>query len=269
MLVIFKSKLVFYALEYQVLNPLDRKLLRIFCDAIIDVEETRCLLLKKQIGKSLPSTILHNVPHFVELGHLTPKLRKWLIVNKQFRGNEFLVIYSGSYQKYSNLESILEWAQEMPKQAWLILMLTELPEHLTKKRYEKTVFIPSKGHNELYNWLVDADLSLLPYESDDDNVRYCSPQKIFDALACGVPVLGSRRPLIEQITKRYQCGLTINFCARNEFLNGVTWGTDQSRDFMRQKARAAHSEYNYGNYSNRLLAFFSYDVESIAKEALR
>jgi len=260
----FKSKLVFYSLEYHVVAPLNRTLLRRFCDAIIDVEETRCELLKKQIWKSLPSMILHNVPHFVDLEHLTPKLRKWLIKNKQFRGNEFLVIYSGSYQKYSNLESILEWAQDMPTQAWLVVMLTEVPEHLVQKRYEKTVFIPAKSHADLYNWLVDADLSLLPYESDSDNVRYCSPQKLFDAFACGVPVLGSRRPLIEQIKKRYQCGSTIDFCSRNDFLNAVAWFMEQSRDSMRQKARAAHVEYNYGNYTNRLLAFF-HDLERIAE----
>jgi len=252
----FKSKLVFYSLEYHVVSPLNRMLLRRFCDAIINVEETRCELLKKQIGKSTPSTILHNVPRFVEWDQLTPKLRKWLIENKQFSGDEFLAIYSGSYQKYSNLEAILEWAQEMPKQAWLIMMLTEVPERLAKKRYEKTILISAKSHADLYHWLVDADLSLLPYESDDDNVRYCSPQKLFDALACGVPVLGSRRPLIEKVVDKYHCGLTIEFKSKNEFLQAIEWFTCQSRPAMRQRAREGHHEYNYRNYSDRMLCFF-------------
>lgn len=253
---LFKSKLVFYSLEYHVVAPLNRVLLRYFCDAVIDVEETRCELLKQQIGKSIPSTILHNVPHFVEFEYLTPKLRKWLMVNKQFRGNEFIVLYSGSYQKYCNLESILEWAQDMPQHAWLIVMLTEVPAHLAQKRYKKIIFIPAKNHADLYNWLVDADLSLLPYESDSDNVRYCSPQKLFDALACGVPVLGSRRPLIEKVIEKHHCGLTIDFNKKNEFLKAVEWFTCQSRSVIRQSARKGHYEYNYQNYLGKTLRFF-------------
>lgn len=251
----FKSKLVFYSLEYHIVAPLNRMLLRRFCDAVIDVEETRCELLKNQIGNSIPSTILHNVPHFVELERLNPKLRKWLIENKQCSGDEFLVIYSGSYQKYSNMESILEWAQDMPGKAWLIVMLTEVPVHLVPKMYKRTIFIPTRSHADLYNWLVDADLSLLPYESDDDNVRYCSPQKLFDALACGVPVLGSRRPLIEKVTDAYQCGLTIDFLNKSEFINAIKWIMSQPRTVMRQNARKAHSEYHYQIYSDRLIRF--------------
>jgi len=254
---IFKSKLIFYSLEYHTLKPIDRLLLRRFCDAVIDVEETRRVLFLKQIGKALPSFILHNVPHYVDLGHLTPKLREWLIDNMQFRGDEFLVIYSGSYQKYCNLESIFEWAEDLSGHVRLIVLLTEIPESIKVERYKKTVFLPSKNHNELYNWLVDADLSLLPYESDEDNVRYCSPQKIFDALACGVPIMGSRRPLIELVTKKYHCGLTIDFTNENEFLKGVEWFAGQSRLTMRQNARAAHAEYNYGQYSSRLLSFIN------------
>jgi len=265
---LFKSKLVFYSLEYHVLKPANRILLKYFCDAIIDVEETRCELLQAQIGKALPSIIFHNVPNFVELNHLDPKLRKWLVQNKQFIGNEFLITYSGSYQKYCNLESILEWAEDLPDQAWLVVMLTEIPDHINSKKYEKTIFITSKRHNDLYNWLVDADVSLLPYEAEDDNVRYCSPQKIFDALACGVPVLGSRRPLIEQVVRKYQCGITIDFHEKKEFLKGVEWFIAQSRAVMRQKARAAHGEYNYGNYSRRLLELFR-DLGRGADEAAK
>jgi len=252
---IFHTKLVFYTLEFGHIDVLHKFLLRHFCDAVIDVEETRLQLILNTIDKKLPSMVMHNMPRRINTDKLAPRLREWLKLNSCVREGAFLAIYAGSYQKYCNLERLIEWAQDFPKGVYLILIMTEVPDHLREIAGESTVFVPSLRHEELYNWLVDGDVALLPYEDNSDNVRYCSPQKLFDSLACGVPFLGSRRPLIQKIADKYKCGITIDFNNKKEFLDSICWFIEQPLAVMRERAKQAHCHENYDSMMPQMISF--------------
>lgn len=126
-------------------------------------------------------------------------LRNFLKGKYNFTGDEQLVIYAGSYQKYACLDNIIHACAGFKDNVKLILMAYGLPDNLRQIPNNCVVVPPVKGDG-FYNWLVDADCALLPYEDESDfNVKNCSPQKIFDCYCVGVPFVASNRPIINKI----------------------------------------------------------------------
>lgn len=252
---LFGTRLIFYTLEHSPLCATNRWLLRWFCDAVVDVEENRLARLLEMIGRRLPSFVLYNMPHRVDQAMLRPKMRSWLTAKGLAKPDDFLLVYSGSYQKYCQLETLVKWATCFPDNVKLILMMTDVPSHLRASASNRVIVVPAQTHEELYHWLTDCDVALLPYEGSCDNIRFCSPQKLFDSLACGVPVLGSRRPLIQKIVDQYGCGRTVDFTDHQAFTRAWKWLQQQSACEIRARVARAHVECNYETQAARLIAF--------------
>jgi glycosyltransferase involved in cell wall biosynthesis len=52
-----------------------------------------------------------------------------------------------------------------------------------------------------------ADLGVIPYHAIDLNNRYCSPNKLFEFLAAGVPFVCNELPFLRAIIDAYGCGM--------------------------------------------------------------
>ena len=116
----------------------------------------------------------------------------------------------------------------------------------------RAIIVPPVGTGDLYEWIADADIGLLPYEDEDDiNVRYCAPQKLFDYVACGIPFIGSRCPSIEAVAEEFGCGLCIDMTDGAALAAAVQdlWSNGTLRSVMAARARKAHVEkYHYDWY---------------------
>jgi glycosyltransferase involved in cell wall biosynthesis len=55
-----------------------------------------------------------------------------------------------------------------------------------------------------------ADLGVIPYHSLDANNRFCSPNKLFEYLAAGVPFVANDLPFLRCIATAFDCGLLID-----------------------------------------------------------
>jgi len=65
--------------------------------------------------------------------------------------------------------------------------------------------VPEQKLAEIVN---ASDVVLCVYSGKDPNNKFALPQKMFQAMACGVPFIGNRNlPLMRSITEKYDCGL--------------------------------------------------------------
>lgn len=261
---ILGAKVIYYPLEYlknKRARVREGKLCSRHCHAIIDVEENRLLLRKNYTQKSINSFILHNMPRKDIILPEKGRLRKYLRQNSRYFSNNVIVLLQGSYQKYSRMEDIIRWAYNWRPELRLVLMITDqIPESITslvEQRPDKIILVPPVAHDELYNWIVDADIGLLPYESEDDlNVKYCSPQKIFDYLACGVPILGSQKPIIAKIIEEKNVGICISPFNEECFTRGVytlAFNKNLLKDYSINARNAYESTYNYDNFASNIV----------------
>jgi glycosyltransferase involved in cell wall biosynthesis len=76
----------------------------------------------------------------------------------------------------------------------------------SKKLNEKVVLIRKIPKHKLMEYTANADLGISIDKNTNLNYYYSLPNKIFDYLSAGVPVLATRLPEIEKIIKKYSVG---------------------------------------------------------------
>jgi glycosyltransferase involved in cell wall biosynthesis len=260
------TKVIYYCLEIPegIYKNIERWLIQHCCDAVVGVEENRLQVLIDSSRNTIPTFVIPNTPRRGIALPLKGQLRKYLTEKYQISPNRKIVLLHGSYQSYLGIELILDTIKSWNPEAIFVLMLTdEVPQHIItkiKENNDKAFLVPPANHIDLYNWIVDADIGLLPYESCQSiAVRFCSPQKLFDYMACGVPILGSKRPIIQKVLNTYHAGSTIDFTnhyAISDGINEMLSLSTESLLLMRQQARECYErEFNYDEQARELIAF--------------
>ena len=137
--------------------------------------------------------------------------------------NEKLLHYSNRkiilYQGAVNIGRGLEWVIDaMPFVENVVLViigdgdiLNELKERVKNLQLEeKVVFLGRISGAELHKYTPSADLGLCLLENRGLNYYYSLPNRIFDYLHAGVPVLATDFPEIANIVKTLSTGMLVN-----------------------------------------------------------
>ena len=251
--IFFGAKLVWYSLEYSKLGFVDRWVYKKCVTGYIDVEENRRDAIFAEYGKKQNSIVCYNMPHLHEKPIVGGRLRKYLKDKCGLSGDEQLVVYAGSFQKYACLDTIVGASRGFPPNRKLVLMVYGVPVAL--KNFSPNCYVvPPVSGNDFYEWLADADCALLPYESIEDfNVQNCSPQKIFDCYLVGVPYVASNRPIVGKIASLCKgSGVVCSFANEAEICESIDAGISCGQE-VRASMRSCHlTRLNYNCMAEKI-----------------
>jgi glycosyltransferase involved in cell wall biosynthesis len=97
---------------------------------------------------------------------------------------------------------------------------------------------------------------ILPYQIINDNILYCMPNKIYQALAAGLPIIASNMVEISRLVQNHQIGYIYpdgNYAALATILAQLDIIGDEYKEQRRRVSQAAAKMLNYSAYQEELL----------------
>lgn len=134
------------------------------------------------------------------------------------------IIYTGIIMPGRYIETIIKSIPRWNKNADFYIIgygslsyidnLTQLCKEL--KIEHRVKFSKTVNWNELVDYISDTDAAFAFYKNNCLNNYYCSPNKLYEALAAGVPVIGTSNPMIKEVLNDLDFGVYLNFDDINE-----------------------------------------------------
>jgi len=116
-----------------------------------------------------------------------------------------ILLYQGGFAKERGLENLVRASGDLPS-GWVLVMMGwgNLENHLRQIAADvdpdgdRIHFIAPAPQSELRIWTAGADLGVIPYENTCLNHWFCSPNKLWEYAAAGVPILASPFPEMQR-----------------------------------------------------------------------
>lgn len=172
---------------------------------IITVNDSIAGLYEKKYGKKL--NVVRNIPR--ACCEVVYKSRKELGLPE----NKRIVLMQGAgINVQRGAEEAIEAIKNVENAILLIIgsgdVLEQLKQQATKPGLDgKILFLPKMPYSELMQYTRLADLGLTLDKDTNINYRFSLPNKLFDYIHAGIPVLASRLPEISRIVEGYDVGM--------------------------------------------------------------
>lgn len=175
-----------------------------------------------------------------------------------------IVLFQGGFSRNRGIHALLE-ASLLLDQDWSLVFMGWGNLEIDIQRYideqpsrpsgrASVTMIPGAPHDELLSWTAGASLGTIPYENTGLNHLYCSPNKLWEYPAAGVPVLVSDMPEMKKKIDKYGIGMAVSRDLQPEeiaaAINGLSDG-DLGR--MRSRCASYSMAENWQTYEPVLL----------------
>lgn len=155
-------------------------------------------------------SVIRNVPAYQQ----PPKsdhLRQYLGLNPEIR----IALYQGYIQPVRQLDTLVRAATFLEQNIVIVLMgkvtgetASELEALAIKEGVaDRIKIIPPVPYAELLEWTASADIGFVVYSPDYSlNFQMCLPNKLFEYLMAGLPVLASQLDAVAEVIRTYDVG---------------------------------------------------------------
>ena len=126
-----------------------------------------------------------------------------------------ILLFQGGLTIHRGLQALVRSAASYP-QGWGLAVLGNgvlkgelraIADQVNADAGEERVrFLPAVPNAELAAWTAGADLGVIPYENVALNHWYCSPNKLWEYPAAGVPFIAPRHHFIDRLVGEYGTG---------------------------------------------------------------
>ncbi|MDH4366662.1 MAG: glycosyltransferase family 4 protein [Dehalococcoidia bacterium] len=119
-------------------------------------------------------------------------------------------------------------------------------------------FVPYK---EVITETVRAHALFAIYDPADHNVRFASPNKLFEAMMCGKPIIVSDGTYMTNVVKKENCGLVVPYGDINEIREAILKlenSPEMAQGLGRNGRRAYENRYSWRIMEGRLLDIYQH-----------
>jgi len=130
---------------------------------------------------------------------------------------------------------------------------------------DRVKFFPKMPWNEMMHYTKSADAGVSLDKNKSMNQKFSLPNKIFDYISAGIPVIAGDLPEVTKIVASYSCGIIIPEITPNEISQAVSV-LHENNDLLRvlkQNAREASSLLTWETESEKVREFYRYVMGTV------
>jgi glycosyltransferase involved in cell wall biosynthesis len=231
-------------------------------DHVITVNDSLARVLADTYKVKLP-TVIMNIPSLRKT--LPPSQHISLRHEIGIEDNYHILLYSGSITFNRGLENLIQALVYLP-QCFLVLMGYSQDKYADKLRtiaVEKGVaprlgFFGPVPSDQVTLYAAGADLGVAPIENVCLSYYYCSPNKLFEYLLAGLPVIASAFPEMSHIIDKYGVGGTFDPSMPKDIARVATEILEAPEKWknIRERTDALAVTFNWENESRKLIDIY-------------
>jgi glycosyltransferase involved in cell wall biosynthesis len=176
------------------------------CDIIIHAEGNRMRYFKERYpGSDKPQEVIENFP-FLRREHAERK-----------RTEEVKVVYLGGFGSERFTEEIIDSFAKLPARMKLDIIGFGRAEYVArvKRRIEElgatnVRLLPEVPHARIPEVLAEYHIGLAFYRNTNLNNYYCAPNKVYDYLMNGIPIITNAYPGLLDVIAKHRVGVCVD-----------------------------------------------------------
>jgi glycosyltransferase involved in cell wall biosynthesis len=177
--------------------------------------------------------------------------------------NKRIVLYHGNLGGGRFLSEIVSSAEFFNDNICLVVMgKGQLLCSLKSIASANVYFLDSVPYNLLFEYVSDADLGIVILEHINFSKKHASANKLYEYMACAVPVLVSNSPELVKVVNQVNNGAVIDSVTPQEIANSINALFKNPKQLKEQgeNGRNAYVEYyNWKTQEQKLLNLFKFE----------
>jgi glycosyltransferase involved in cell wall biosynthesis len=180
--------------------------------------------------------------------------------------NDLIAIFTGAHGVANGLDAVLDAAsviKKKDKQNIKIIFIGEgklkliLKERAKREKLDNVIFLNSMPKPQLIGIMNNADIGLQILENVPSFYNGTSPNKFFDYIACGLPVLNNYPGWLADLIEKHQCGYVVDPNNPELFADKLIHAAE-NRDKLKQMG-----------INSRNLAIKEFDIKILGKKFVK
>ncbi|GCL72379.1 hypothetical protein PN4B1_22890 [Paenibacillus naphthalenovorans] len=178
-------------------------------------------------------------------------------------GVKKIVLYQGWFSLYRNLTSLVESARFLNENICLVFMgygdERKILENIVEqyKLHQKVYFLDAVSQDVLLQYSASADVGIIPYPPVDMNHYWCSPNKLFEFIQAGIPIIASDLPFLTKIIRGNEIGLTSKLDSPESFAEAINlFFEDDRSQLYRNNINKIVEEYSWSTDEKKLIEIY-------------
>jgi glycosyltransferase involved in cell wall biosynthesis len=232
------------------------------CAGVIVTSPSYAGELRRRYGGQAP-VVIRNIPEY-QPPVTSDRLHRRLGLDSEMR----IALYQGNLQADRGLDVLVYAARFLAPGAVVVMMgggadRGAFESLVAQERVSDRVkIIPAVPYDELLLWTASADIGLIIFRTEAVSYQLALPNKVFEYVMAGVPVLASPLEAVVDLLERYQVGRAIASTSPQAVglaINSMLSDQDARARMRHNALAAAKRDLRWEVESHRLLQLY-FDV---------
>lgn len=184
--------------------------------------------------------------------------------NEKMKGEEIKLIYSGGIVRVRAIKEIIESLELIKKKKVKLILVGKFQE---KGLEEELRRMPGWGKVDFKGWLSQkenyqlmesVDIGLACFYPEPNHLKSV-PNKLFEYMSAGLPMVTSDFPLWRNIVEREKCGIFVNPKNPQEIAKAINYlaeNPEKATQMGKNGKRAILNQYNWKRESKKLFEIY-------------